>query len=154
MANRNRISAIFANEAQVEVMSDITDIIGKMPFLITTSPDNKPGRVMGPKSVEYVNLCLAGALQYPTKMTGDFDVVEYGKDVTLFKQLTPVRILVASLLRSIDNTMSAASSDSMLSSDDVYDNLKKANEKDGTAKDLVAQIAQRFAAQGKTRPVK
>lgn len=42
----------------------------------------------------------------------------------------------------------------MLNADEVYEDLKKANAKDGTAKDLVDQIAERYAAQRKPKAKK
>lgn len=154
MANKNLISAELPDEVKNAVLVDVDDIKKKMPFLISLADSDKPKRVMGPKSIDYVNLNLEGALQYPQKMTADFDVVEYRKDVTLVNQLWAIRIAVASLLGMIDDTMAAARSDSMKTSDDVYDNLKRAQASDGGIKDLVNRIAQRYEAQKKPRAKK
>ncbi|MEA5139064.1 hypothetical protein [Arcicella rigui] len=144
MSNTNRISAVLPEADKAATLALLEQVKSKLPFLISTPSTESTNRVMGPKSVEYVNLCLEGAKTYPNKMTGDFDTPELERDVALINQLWSVRIAVADLLDKIDDTMSAASSDAMNASDKAYRLLKAASNEDGSMKDLVNRIAQRY----------
>jgi hypothetical protein len=149
MAKNNLISAVLSDADRDAAKAAIATAKGKMPFLITLNETEKKGkRKMGQKSVEYVRLNLRGAKNFPQYLLASFDSPEFEKDITLISQLWEVRIVLASLLESIDDTMSAAAMDSMKSSDEVYDYLKKAAKKDAAVKTLVEEIAKRFEGQG------
>ena len=149
MSNSNKISAVLTEADKTAALALLEEVKSKMPFLISTPTGQKAKHKMGPSSVEYVSLCLEGAKKHPTKMTGDFDTPELERDVNLVNQLWSLRIAVAELLGKLDDTMDAASSDAMVTSDKVYGLLKKAAKEDGSVKELVARIALRYKKRNK-----
>lgn len=151
MSIQNRISAVLPEADKTAALASLQEVKNQLPFLISTPTDQGPKRTMGTASVEYVSLCLEGAKNYPTKMTGDFDTPEFERDVNLIGQLWSIRIAVADLLARIDDTMSAASADAMVTSDKVYDLLKKAAKEDGAIQELVSRIALRYKAQSRPK---
>jgi len=154
MPETDKISAALTDADLTLILAAITTIRSKMPFIITLAVGEKATRVMGSKSVDYVNLGLEGAKDYPKKLTADFDLVEFTKDVTLINQLEKVRIPLTALVSSICDTINAAGSDAIRASDEVYDSLKKSAKKDGTGKDLVARMGAKYEGQKKPRKPK
>ncbi|MEA5426244.1 MULTISPECIES: hypothetical protein [Arcicella] len=154
MSASNKISAVLNEADKIAAIAFLQQAKDQLPFLISTPADQSPSRVMGSKSVEYVLLCLEGAKSYPNKMTGDFDTEEFEKDVVLISQLRSVKLAVADLLDRIDDTMLAASADAMIASDKVYKLLKVACKEDGSMKDLVDRIAQRYKRPSSKKPKK
>ncbi|MBB6005046.1 hypothetical protein [Arcicella rosea] len=151
MSIQNKISAVLPEAEKTAALASLEEVKTHLPFLISTPTDQSPRRTMGPASVEYVGLCLEGAKKYPDKMTGDFDTPEFERDVNLIGQLWSVRIALADLLARVDDTMNAASSDAMVTSDKVYGLLKSAAKEDGAIKELVARIALRYKAQSRPK---
>ncbi len=151
MSIQNRISAVLPEADKTAALASLEEVKTHLPFLISTPTDQAPKRTMGPASVEYVSLCLEGAKKYPDKLTRDFDAPEFERDVNLIGQLWSVRIAVADLLARIDDTMNAASADAMVSSDKVYDLLKRAAKEDGAIQELVSRIGLRYKAQSKPK---
>ncbi len=151
MSIQNRISAVLPEADKTAALASLEEVKTHLPFLISTPTDQGPKRTMGPASVEYVSLCLEGAKKYPDKLTRDFDAPEFERDVNLIGQLWSVRIAVADLLARIDDTMNAASADAMVSSDKVYDLLKRAAKEDGAIQELVSRIGLRYKAQSKPK---
>lgn len=151
----NLISATL-NDADRDAAKEAVEAAkNKMPFLISLSEDAKKGkRKMGQKSVEYVRLNLRGVQNFPQYLLASFESVEFAKDVNLISQMWEVRIMVASLLEMIDDTMTAGEIDVMKSADEAYDYLKKAAKNDAAVKTLVDEIAKRFEAQKKPRAKK
>jgi hypothetical protein len=147
----NLISAVLADADKEAARAAIATAKTKMPFLISLSEDQKKGkRRMGQKSVEYVKLNVRGVQNFgnyipSATVNGD----EFEKDVTLISQLWDVRIVIASLLEEVDDTITAASVDSMKTADTVYDYLKKAAQSDAAVKTLIVEIAKRYEKQGK-----
>ncbi|MEA5139147.1 hypothetical protein [Arcicella rigui] len=151
MSIQNRISAVLPEADKTAALASLEEVKTHLPFLISTPTDQGPKRTMGPASVEYVSLCLEGAKKYPDKLTRDFDAPEFERDVNLIGQLWSIRIAVADLLARIDDTMNAASADAMVSSDKVYDLLKRAAKEDGAIQELVSRIGLRYKAQSKPK---
>ncbi len=147
----NLISAVLSDADKDAAKAGIATAKSKMPFLISLSEDQKKGkRRMGQKSVEYVKLNLRGAQNFGKYIpTATVDGDEFGKDVTLISQLWDVRVVMASLLEEIDDTIAAASIDCMKTADNVYDYLKKAAKSDAAVKALIEEIAKRYEKQSR-----
>jgi hypothetical protein len=152
MSTQNKISAVLSAADQQTILNSLASAKQLLPFLINLSKEErKKLHKMGPKSVDYVNLCLQGAQTFPTALTVAFDAPEFQKDVTLVNLLLPIAVMVAALAEGINDTMMAVGSDAMIEADEVYGFLKNAAKKDTNAKTLVDQIAKRYSAQGKKR---
>ena len=62
MATKNLVSGSISDETVTTVKTKLGEIATALPFLIVLSTmERKKTRVMGQKSVEYVNLALNGA---------------------------------------------------------------------------------------------
>lgn len=147
----NLISAVLSDTDKEAAKASIVTAKSKMPFLISLSDDQKKGkRKMGQKSVEYVKLNLRGVQNFGKYIPAAIvNADEFTKDVNLISQLWDVRVVLASLLEEVDDTIDAASIDCMRTADSVYDYLKKAAKTDAAVKSLIEELAKRFAAQSK-----
>ncbi len=147
--NKNKISAVIPDADVTTATGFIAQILALFPFLITlTEAERKTLPKMGPKSVEYVTLNLQGVMNFPELIPSVFDSKEFASDVALVTQLLAIQVPLASLLEKINDSLLAAGSDAMQEANSVYGYLKTGV---GTSavKTLVAQIAERYAAQSK-----
>ena len=145
MATKNLVSGSISDETVTTVKTKLGEIATALPFLIVLSTmERKKTRVMGQKSVEYVNLALNGAESFSEYLLSSFDKAELAKDIAVINKLWKIRVDVASLLEKIDDTIYGASSDAMRAADEVYDYLKSASEKNAAVKALVAEMRKRY----------
>ena len=148
----NRISANFPDVKKQEVLESISKAKEGMPFLISIDAKVRTHeRKMGDSSVQYVKLNLQGATSFPELIPGKIDVAEFGGDVNLINRLWEIRVPLASLLESIDDTMMAAGMDAMKTADLVYGYLKTGAKNDASVKTLVEEIGKRFKGQGRKK---
>ena len=77
-------------------------------------------------------------------MLQSFNKEEFANDVNLIAQLWDIRVLIASLLEMLDDTLYASSSDAMQTSNEVYTYLKTAAKKDASVKALVDDMSKRY----------
>lgn len=141
----NLINATLSETDKEAVKTKLEEIHQLLPFLVALPVGQKRGGIsMGQKSVEFVNLALRGASHFPQYLLQSFNKEEFTNDVNLIGQLWDVRILAASLLEKIDNTIYAASSDAMQTSNEVYNYLKTAAKKDASVKALVDEMSKRY----------
>ncbi len=150
--SKNKISAVLPDADKTAVMASVGQIKAKLSFVINLNNEERQNtRKMGSKSVEYVSLNLQGTQSFPGLIPADVDTAEFAKDVVLVNQLWAIRIELAALLESINDTMLAAGSDAMIKADLVYSYLKTGAKNDGAVKALVAEIAKRFEGQGRKK---
>jgi len=142
MSTHNKVSGILTDAEQQKIIKNIDEVALALPFLINLTIENrKKMRKMGAKSIEYVNLSLQGAQNFPKALKVGFDVTEFKNDVNLYNSLLPVAIKLQALIESLDDTILAAGSDAMMAADEVYAELKSSAKKDSNVKGLVDQIA-------------
>ena len=152
MSDSNKVSADFPDADVQSVQDKLDEIVALMPFLISLNKKLRTNlRKMGPKSVEYVNLCVQGATNYSNELRAGFDTKEFKRDAKLFAQILEVQVKMTGIMESVNDTMMAAGSDSMMAADEVYGSLKNAAKKNTSAKTLVDEIAKRFKGQGKKK---
>jgi hypothetical protein len=148
----NKVSAVLPDADKAAVITSVGQIKKTLPFLISVNAEERhDNRKMGAKSVEYVNLNLQGTQSFGNLIPANVNIAEFAKDVTLVNQLSSIRIELASLLESIDDTMLVAGSDAMVTADQVYGYLKAGAKTNAAVKALVAEIAKRFKGQGKKK---
>jgi hypothetical protein len=145
MARKNLVSASITDEAMTAVKKGLGDIATALPFLIVLSAEERRRtRVMGHKSVEFVNLALNGAESFSEYLLSSFDKAELAKDIAVINKLWKIRVDVASLLEKIDDTIYGASADAIKAADEVYEYLKSASGKNAAVKALVAEMSKRY----------
>ena len=153
MATKNLVSGSISDETVTTVKTKLGEIATALPFLIVLSTmERKKTRVMGQKSVEYVNLALNGAESFSEYLLSSFDKEELAKDIAVINKLWKIRVDVASLLEKIDDTIYGASSDAMRAADEIYNYLKSASEKNAAVKALVAEMRKRYERPSKKKP--
>ena len=153
MSDFNKISATLTDANKVIIKSKLDEIAALMPFLLGLNKTlRKKLRKMGPKSVEYVNLCVQGAVNFPAAMTVGFNTPEFQKDAALIIQILEIQVKMTGIMEQVNDTLMAVGSDAMIEADEVYGNLKQAAKRDTSAKTLVDQIALRFKGQGRRPP--
>ncbi len=142
----NLISAEITEEAIGTAKIKIEELKQSLPFLIAIPAGEKQRkRTMGQKSVEYVSLALRGASNFEQYLARSFNTEEFRKDAALVSKLWEIRVPLAALLESVDDTIFAASSDAMKSADEVYRSMKDAARKDASVKLLVEEMKKRFS---------
>jgi hypothetical protein len=154
MSKSNKISAVFtATEKQI-ILAKIADVKAQLPFLVTlTMEERKKLRKMGPKSVAYVQQCVAGAKSFPNEFKKSFNADDLEKDYDLIYNLLDVQVGLQSLLELVNDTMMAGGIDAMEAADEVYSSLKSSAKSDANVKEMVKLIGERFKSQGrKTTP--
>lgn len=150
MSKSNKISAVFTATEKTTVLAKIAEVKAQLPFLVTlTMEERKNLRKMGPKSVAYVQQCVAGAKAFPDELKKNFNTPEFEKDYDLIYNLLDIQIACQSLLESVNDTMMAGGIDAMIASDEVYDALKSSAKSNASVKEMVKLIAERFKGQGK-----
>ena len=141
----NLISAQVTDETVATTTAKIVEINELLPFLVAlSSAEKQRRRVMGQKSVEYVNLALRGAVNFAGYLPANFDTGEFERDVRLISRLWDIRVPLAALLEKVDDTIFAASADAMIRADEVYTYLKGAARKDAAVKAHVDEMRKRF----------
>lgn len=148
----NRISAALTQTDREAVMSAITTIKTRLPFLIDlTADERKALPKMGDKSRAFVSKALEVATQNPDFLPRSFDLDEMRKDVQLFEAMYPIVVALAQLQELVDDTTTAAGSEAMAAALQVYSYAKASGQGAGL-EGLVEELGQRFAR--KTRKPK
>lgn len=141
----NLINATLSETDKESVKTKLSEVQQLLNFLIALPAGQKRGGAsMGQKSVEFVNLALRGANHFPQYLLQSFNKAEFENDVHLIDQLWDIRVLVASLLEKLDDTIYAASSDAMQTANEVYTYLKTSAKKDASVKALVDEMGKRY----------
>jgi uncharacterized phage infection (PIP) family protein YhgE len=146
---QNIISTTLADPDKTAIITAIDDIEAKMRFMINLTPEERKRlRKMGSKSVDYVQQCHKGAINFPNIFPAIVNVGEFTKDMDLIATLQDIKQRLQSVEEAIDDTIMAAGSDAMKSADEVYRYLKQAAEGDAAITELVNDISKRFDGQG------
>ncbi|MCU0549242.1 MAG: hypothetical protein MUC48_07835 [Leptolyngbya sp. Prado105] len=151
MKATNLVSASLTADDQKEVMNAIALIKSKLPFLLsTTAEERKALTKMGDKSQAFVSLALDLANQSQDYLPRSFEVEEMRKDVELYQQLRPILLALTQLQELVDNTSMVAGSEAMVAALTVY-NAAKEHGQDAGLEAILAEMSQRFARMRKTK---
>lgn len=127
------------------VKAAIQTINTKLPFLVTLAPTERQGMMkLGPKSADFVSDAVAAVNSFPNLLPGSFDKAEYGKDTTLFKALSDIKILLDSLTEKVDNTYMAVGSEAMQASLEVYAYVQTAKDRTPGLESVADKLKERF----------
>ncbi|NBA88294.1 hypothetical protein GVN16_21155 [Emticicia sp. CRIBPO] len=145
MFNKNKISATLSAAERDEIIAKIAEIKTKLPFLLNlTTAERSQFRKMGNKGLAYVADCLRAGKAFPSIIPPSIDIVELEKDLTLHNYLSEIAVNIKSLAEGIEDTMTAAGSDAMSNSDDIYAYLKRSAGSDDNIKAQLSQISAHF----------
>ena len=146
MPQQNLVSATLTDADQTAVLTAITTIKNKLPFLITLTPDDRKSLPkMGNNSTAYVDKAYQFANQNSEKLGADFGMDEYTTDYSLFQQLQPIVTAISELSEAIADTELALGSDLMVRSNLAYGFMKVLSKSSGSFDELRSDMGQRFA---------
>ena len=121
MATQNLISASLTPEQKASILEKLTGLKGELNFLISmvTGERNeyiKVGNVMLP----FMDIAHSVSIAHPEILSAVFDKLEYDNDYKLTKDLVEIGSVISELNSSVQATLFAANSDTMVESLDVY----------------------------------
>jgi hypothetical protein len=147
----NRISAVIGKEERDAIMTAITTIREKLPFLIDLTPEEKMALPkMGDKSRAFVAKATEVAAQNPGFLPRDFDLAELKKDADLFEALYPIRQALTQLAELVDDSCTAAGSEAYMAALLVYSYAKSSPAGTAGLDGVMDELGMRFARKAKT----
>ena len=113
-------------------MQKIVDLLRQtealMPFLLTLSPDESRGlRNIGFDGIPFAQAALDAVRADVNFTRRSFDLPEFEKDVALLAALRGVLAVLAPLTQKVSDTLRITGADTMVTADDVYEDLRKDN---------------------------
>ncbi len=140
----NRISAALTKADRDAVMTAISTIKSKLPFLVDlTAEERKALPKMGDKSQAFVTKALEVATQNPDFLPRAFDLDEMRRDVELFETMYPIVVALSQLQELVDDTAMAAGSEAYAAALQVYHYAKASGQGSGM-EGMVNEMGQRF----------
>jgi hypothetical protein len=126
MAVQNLVSASLGPEAQAEIRSHLEAIKARLGFLTSLRGDEVHGLVKAGKGfAPLLDKAYETVSAHPEIMPAIFPLAEFKKDYELYKSLAPIAGLVEELAESLQKTMIALSSDTMVETLDIYGAVKQ-----------------------------
>ena len=149
---QNLISAVITTEDVALINGAIETIKQKLPFLITFTEEQKKGiHKLGNTLKPFVDDAAETVNLYPQIMSGTFNKEEYLRDYQLYKTLLELNGKLASLNSAVEDTLTAAGSDTLGGSLQVYTAVQE-NKKRIPGLDTVAARMQVFFEKKKAAP--
>jgi len=119
------VNAEISTEDLSSVESAVNTIKGKLPFLISLSPDEKAQLFkVGENFKPFLQKALNVINTHPEIMPGTFNTVGFKKDYNLCYSLESLSVNVTALARALDDTLTAAGSDALSAALEVYGGVK------------------------------
>ncbi len=144
----NRISATLSATDQEEVMTAISAIRQKLPFLIDLSTAERTAMSkLGDKSQAFVKKAVDIALQHPNILSSPF-VDEMRKDAQLLDSLSPIRLAIDLLQKQVDDTAVQVGAEAYAAARTVYAVTKTAVA-EATLRTAADELGKRFGRRAK-----
>jgi hypothetical protein len=103
----------------------IETISTKLNFLVSLSGDEKSELFkVGKVYNTLLDIAVRVVEQYPQIMSGTFNVAEFKSDYELAKSLEPIYTRLLPLFKALEDSVTAAKSDALVSTLDVYAEVK------------------------------
>jgi len=124
------VNAEISGEDKTSIDTSIAAIQGKLPFLVSLSPKEKSSLFkVGENYKPFIQKAAQVISNHPEIMPGIFNTSGFLKDYNLFVSLEPILIKLRELTEALDDTVTAAGSDALLSSLEIYSSVKDHAEK-------------------------
>ncbi|MBL8148516.1 MAG: hypothetical protein JNN15_01140 [Blastocatellia bacterium] len=142
--------AVLGQAGQTEtILKSLEDIKEKLPFLFALTVEERVRMVkLGSKSLDFVEKSLTVAKQNPEIMPRGFDIDEFEKDVSLYRDLEEIRIALTNLLDLVSDTSFLAGSEAYAGSLVTYSQAKNTRFALGL-ETAVDDMGKRFARKAK-----
>jgi hypothetical protein len=130
MASQNLISTSLAAETKTEILHALGEIKSKLGFLLTLQPDEVKGIIKaGNALTPFMEKAYNSVNDHPEILPTVFNTAEFKNDYALIKDLTPIANQINELANSIQNTLMAASSDTLVGALEIYAAVKQNRDK-------------------------
>lgn len=121
MATQNLVSATIAAELKNSIITKLTDLKADLNFVISLLPQEKRELIkVGNNTIPFIDKAYQAAQVHPEILPTVFDKAEFAKDYLLAKDLLPIANMLNELNTSVDDTLCAANSDTMVAALEVY----------------------------------
>lgn len=149
----SNISATLSAADKQAILQAAQLIKTKLPFLINlTTKERQKLRKMGAVRTSYMQDVYSAAINNSTVIPSGFNVIEFGKDVTLNKDIEDVLAVLIPLFEGVDDTHMALGTELMKQSDECYGYLKVAAKK--SSNQNLNQIVKKISDQLKQKNTK
>ena len=151
----NNISAAIAAADKQAILQAVQTIKTKLPFLVNLNETERRNlRKMGAVRTAYVQDVYSVSAGNPSAIPAGFNIAEYGKDVTLSKDIMDILTPLLPLFEGLNDTFIALGAELMKQSDECYGYLKVAAKKNSSLNlnDAVKKIADQLKHKPKTPP--
>jgi hypothetical protein len=146
MALQNLVSAILSAESKAEVQRCLSEVKKRLDFLTNMRSDDV--RALFKAGKEYTPIfdkAYAVIGDYPQIIPSAFPMEEFKKDYALYKDLVPIASQIEQLSESLQKTLMALASDTLVESVEIYHTVKQHAEQipglDTVADDLAVYFA-------------
>ncbi len=128
--DQNLVDADLPQEDLDTVLTALDTAQSKLTFLISLTDEQKsrlfkPGEAYSP----FIDIASEVVNAHPEIMSGTFNTAGFKKDVTVKNGLEAVLKKINILKKGVEDTLTAVSSDSLISSLEVYDEAKSHEKK-------------------------
>ncbi len=130
MATQNLVSAILTAELKDSIKQLLEQLKSKCSFIVTLTPDELISVFKASDGyLPFLDKAYNTILAYPNLMSLAFNKDEFIKDYTFAKELLEIIAEFNRFMDSLNNTLTAALSDSMVEALDVYSAVKQNKDK-------------------------
>jgi late competence protein required for DNA uptake (superfamily II DNA/RNA helicase) len=137
----NNISESLSVDQKAAFNSAVQDIKASLPFLINlTATERKKLRKTGAKRLSYITDIYNATLANPLSMPASINIAEFGKDVTLFKDMNELMNYLKPLYEAMEDTLLAVGSEAIAGADEAYAHLKLAAQKKTSNQNLKSTV--------------
>jgi hypothetical protein len=142
--NPNLVSAVLSNEDQQAILAAVDTILGKMPFLVDLSNNDRVTMPkLGDKSEAFAGKAIEVATHHSEMFPMGF-VQELQKDSTLLNVLGPIRVAVAALQKKIDDTTMQIGGEIFAAARTIY-SVTKTPYGNAVFREVSSDLSQRFS---------
>lgn len=146
-----KISYTLPQEEVVALKKAMTELFSKFTFLVALDElERKRLYRNGPRSIEFVDDAVEVSTRFPKILPGTFATEDFNSSTTLYRQLSEIKVEVATLLKKIDHTMLALGTQVLRESLTVYRAARHAKNIPGI-EFLVERMRTRFKGQGRKK---
>lgn len=130
MATQNLVSAVLTPELKASINQTLEQLKNDCSFVITLTPDEiKNLFKAGDAYSSFLDKAYNTITDHPEIMPSIFDKEEFKKDYIFAADLMPIIAKVRSILETLENTRTAALSDTIVGALEIYNQVQNNKDK-------------------------
>ena len=151
---QNMISATMDDAVHASIITDVKGIESKMPWAITLPIEERRSMAtVGLKNIDFISKCLEYAEKNPELPPQYLDMVEFGKDVRLLKQLQNLMQHFVPLMDKLKDSYAVLGAEAYNSARLFYHHVKNAVKANiPGASSIARELAKRYKVSSSTSP--